>query len=92
MQVSDDWFTISFRRLAQPTPQVRRLVESLHGEMSRAELMVRLELSDVRHFRDGYIRPALERGLIEMTIPDRPSSRLQRYRLTELGIRSRDSG
>ncbi len=54
--------------------------------------MVRLELSDVRCFRDGYIRTALETGLIEMTIPDRPSSRLQRYRLTELGIRSRDSG
>ena len=104
MQVSDDWFTISFRRLARPTPQVtphetpqvtpqvRRLIDSLRGEMSRAELMARLELSDLRHFRDGYIRPALETGLIEMTIPDRPSSRLQRYRLTELGLHTRGAG
>ena len=95
MQVSDDWFTISFRRLARPpppvAPQVRRLIDSLQGEMSRAELMAKLKLSDLRHFREGYIRPALETRLIEMTMPDRPSSRLQRHRLTELGIRARDT-
>jgi hypothetical protein len=34
-----------------------------------------------------YLSPALARGLIEMTIPDKPNSKHQKYRLTEKGKR-----
>ena len=37
------------------------------------------------HFREIYLTPALEAGLIEMTIPDKPRSSKQRYRLTPAG-------
>lgn len=41
---------------------------------------------EIRHAIDlGKLAPALEHGLVAMTIPDRPRSRHQRYRLTPLG-------
>lgn len=53
--------------------------------MSRQQLKQALELKDDEHFRKAYLLPALEASWIEMTIPDKPRSSKQRYRLTELG-------
>jgi hypothetical protein len=55
------------------------------GEMSREALQGLLQLQDRKSFRDRYLKPALADGLIEMTIPDKPNSRLQQYRLTDKG-------
>lgn len=44
-----------------------------------------LRLNDRKHFRVAYLQPALDAGLIAMTIPDKPNSRLQKYRITEQG-------
>ena len=73
----------------QVTPQVKRLLAACEGEFSRAELQERLGLADRKHFRASYLLPALDAGLIEMTIPDKPRSSAQRYRLTAFGNRSR---
>jgi ATP-dependent DNA helicase RecG len=69
-------------------PEVGRLLSVLEGETSRRELQAALGLKDDDHFREAYLAPALARGLIEMTLPEKPRSRLQRYRLTELGLRT----
>lgn len=53
--------------------------------MNRLELQEQLNLADREHFRRSYLKPALEYGVIEMTKPDKPNSRSQRYRLTEQG-------
>ncbi len=71
----------------QVTPQVKRLLEVLHWEMSREDLQKALNLKDRKSFRERYLKPALAAGLIEMTIPDKQSSRLQKYRLTHSGRR-----
>ncbi len=55
------------------------------GEMSRKEISEKLNLKNQEHLRKAYLSSALEQGLIEMTIPDKPNSRLQKYRLTMLG-------
>ena len=44
-----------------------------------------MQLKDRTHVRQHYIEPALAQALIEYTLPDKPTSRLQRYRLTEAG-------
>ena len=71
----------------QVTGQVLRLLSVIQGEMMRTEIQARLGLKHMPHLRDAYLRPALEGGFIEMTIPDKPRSRLQKYRLTEAGQR-----
>ena len=43
--------------------------------------MEALGLKDRKHFADAYLKPALAAGHIEMTQPDKPNSRLQKYRL-----------
>ncbi|MCL7488846.1 MAG: Fic family protein [Desulfobulbaceae bacterium] len=69
----------------QVTPQVSRLLAVIQGEMSREALQEALNLQDRKSFRERYLQPALAEGLIEMTIPDKPTSRLQKYRLTDKG-------
>ncbi len=73
----------------QHTPQVIRLLHILEGSMSREELQQALGLTDRKSFRARYLLPALAAGYIEMTSPDRPNSKLQRYRLTQSGKAAR---
>ncbi len=65
----------------QVTHQVKQLLAVIKGEMSRAALQTALGLKDRKSFRERYLKPALEQGLIEMTIPEKPNSSLQKYRL-----------
>jgi len=69
----------------QVTPQVKELLLALKNEMSRDDLQSALGLQDRKSFSERYLKPALSAGLIEMTIPDKPNSRLQKYRLTQKG-------
>jgi hypothetical protein len=57
----------------------------MKGERSREEIQEKLNLVNREHFRKGNLVPTLEAGFIERTIPDKPNSRLQKYRLTARG-------
>ena len=54
--------------------------------MSRDEIMTRLLLSDRTSFSERYLKPALQQGLLALTLPDKPRSPLQRYKLTSAGL------
>jgi len=73
--------------MGEVTGEVRRLLDAL-GEKSlgRTELQLALGLKGQANFRDRYMLPALNAGFIERTIPDKPNSRLQKYRLTQKGV------
>ena len=62
-----------------------RLLRAMSGEMTRQRIQEALGLKHEDHFRHAYLLPALRAGLIEMTVPDKPRSSKQRYRLTPAG-------
>jgi ATP-dependent DNA helicase RecG len=70
----------------QVTQQVEELLKIFAGEHTRKDLQNRLELSDRENFRKNYLQSALDEELIELTIPEKPNSSKQKYRLTEKGI------
>ena len=83
----------------QATPQVRlsvpsqvnglvlRLLTALgRREKSVAQLLLIIHIKNRKDFRERYLNPALEQGLIEMSQPDSPRSPTQKYRLTAKGM------
>lgn len=65
---------------------VRALLECLRkGPQGAAACMKALGLAHRPSFRQRYVHPAMNDGLIEFTLPDKPRSRQQRYRLTPKG-------
>jgi predicted HTH transcriptional regulator len=69
----------------QNSTQLLKLIKVLIRDMSREELMNALSISDREYFREFFIKPALEKGWIEMTIPTKPNSKNQKYRKVILG-------
>jgi hypothetical protein len=68
-------------------PPVAALIRALGvvGELGNAEIRARLQIKDRADLRDRFVRPSMAGGWVEMTIPDKPSSRMQKYRLTAAG-------
>ena len=65
----------------QVSDQVKSLLDALGSRtLSASELMDAMNLTHRPSFRKNYLSPALQLGLIEMTIPDKPNSRNQKYR------------
>lgn len=70
----------------QVTPQVRAVLEAARRVVSAGTLQRAAGLRDRGHFLRSYLQPLLERGWLARTIPDKPRSRMQRYRTTEAGV------
>jgi len=66
--------------------EIQKLLSVMAGAMKRTEIQAALGLKHEDHFRDTYLSPALAADVIEMTIPDKPRSSNQRYRLTTRGL------
>ena len=70
----------------QVSDQVARLIAALQGgPKTTAGLMAELGLSHRPTFRNNYIRPAISAGLVEMTRPESPTAKNQKYRITGRG-------
>ena len=61
--------------------QVNRLLEVMKSDvpLSANEIMKRLGIKSKETLRGTYLNPAIENGLVKMTIPDKPNNKNQKY-------------
>ena len=61
--------------------QVNRLLEVMDYDipLTANEIMKRLGIKSKETLRGSYLNPAIENGLVKMTIPDKPNSKNQKY-------------
>jgi len=101
IEADADWYRIIFSRaevgrsansdlggtkLALSRHQVE-ILYNCQKEKAIPDLMELSKRTDRTKFRNQVVRPLLDAGFIEMTIPDKPTSSKQKYRLTEKGKR-----
>jgi ATP-dependent DNA helicase RecG len=68
------------------SPEQVAVLEAAREPKPREELQQVAGIRHRQHFLLEYLRPLLEAGLLEPTIPDKPRSSRQRYRLTRAGF------
>lgn len=61
--------------------QISKLLDVMEDDIpySANEIMRRLGIKSKETLRNSYLNPAIENGLIKMTIPDKPNSKNQKY-------------
>ena len=59
---------------------------------SAKEIMAEPGLKHWKTFQANYLAPLMAMGILERTIPDKPRSRMQRYRTTEAGLAILEKG
>lgn len=68
-----------------------KILRNCLEESAIGDLMNIAERKDRTKFRNQVLNPMIETGLIEMTIPDKPTSSRQRYRITDKGRKLLDA-
>ena len=77
-----DWALQQFaEKDAYLSAEVQKLIDAMEYDVpyTGVQLMEKLSLKSRDNFRKLYLLPALEMGLIAMSIPDKPTSRNQTY-------------
>jgi hypothetical protein len=70
---------------AQITAQVALVLRTASEARSREELQQSVALGDRKHFRETLLNPLLQANWLAPTLPEKPKSPRQKYRLTEAG-------
>lgn len=78
LQVIYDTVTdVKQERLPEKVEMLMRVME--YEPQSAQELMIKLGISRRQTFRESYLKPAIERGLVAMTDAEHPNNRNQKY-------------
>jgi len=62
-----------------------KILDKVKENQRITELMAVIGRKNRTKFRDQVLKPLIDIGLVEMTIPDKPRSSKQKYRLTSAG-------
>ena len=65
-----------------------QIIRNLLNDKAITDLMELLGRTNRTKFRDQVLNPLIKTGFVEMTIPDKPRSSRQKYRLTDKGRES----
>lgn len=75
---------------AHVTAHVEKLISVIEGELNREALQELVQINHRQHFLKEYLKPSIEAGYIELTIPGKPKSINQKYRLTPKGLQFKE--
>ena len=80
-KILDDVMENTKKESRHISEQINKLLEVMDDEIpySANELLLLLNIKSKETLRASYLNPALENGLIKMTIPDKPNSKNQKY-------------
>lgn len=80
-RILDDILKEAEQEGEQVTEYVKRLLNVMEYDVpyTAAAIMGKLGLKSKETFRRHYLHPAMELNMVEMTVPDKPRSRNQRY-------------
>jgi len=88
-------FAEALKATPEVTPEVRamsglsrdqvEILDKVKEDQGITDLMAVIGRKNRTKFRDQVLRPLINNGLVEMTIPDKPRSSKQKYRLTTAG-------
>lgn len=80
-QVLDEVIVQINKENTETSEYVKRLLEVMEYDVhySSNEILMHLGLKSKETLRKNYLNPAIELGLVRMTLPDKPNSRNQRY-------------
>lgn len=80
-QILDEVIVQVSRANAETSEYVKRMLDVMEYDIPYTSnaIMDTLKLKSKETFRKNYLNPAMELGLVRMTLPDKPNSRNQRY-------------
>lgn len=80
-KILDDVMTQLEQSNSDMSEQVKRMLDVMEFETpyTAVAIMEKLGIKSRETFRKNYMNPALKLGIVEMTIPDKPHSKNQRY-------------
>ena len=80
-EVLDSIIESTYKESRHISEQVNKLLDVMESDIpySANELLLLLKIKSKETLRASYLNPALENGLIKMTLPEKPNSKNQKY-------------